>query len=389
MRIGIDGRFIQDHYPGIGRYTYQLALALATRFTQDEFYILASSNAANSRYDLGSLSGLANVCLVPIAALPSSAANLFFMHKTFARLQLDLVHIPHFQMPLNLPCRAVSTLHDLTPWLVPRSMPSLPARIAFMLLMRAAAGRSAHIISGSQCAAQDLHRFLGIAPDKVTVVPHGVESSFHPLDDTQVSAMRERLGLVCPYLLYCGSNKPHKNIGRLIEAWAALPKTLRATHALVFAGAEDARYPTSQELAKLNGIQASIISLGECRSSDLTAVYSGALGFVFPSLYEGFGLPVLEAMACGVPVACAGNSALTELAGNAALYFDASDSKQIGAAMTRLLSENALRKELGSAGLKRAGLFSWENTADKTMSVYRKVMCSPIRQCNYAHPACI
>jgi len=377
MRIGIDGRFIQDHYPGIGRYTYQLALTAALLNPQDEFVILTSATAPNSRYALGNLAGLSNVRLVPFFRQPASAANLFGMRSPIDRLHLDVVHFPHFQMPLVLHSPVVATLHDLTPRLVPRAMPNRAARFAFMAWIRAAAHKANQVITGSQCAARDMQHYLGIPSSRLTVIPHGVENAFQPLETAKISQVLATLGLTRPYLLYCGSNKPHKNIGRLIEGWAILPETLRTTCSLVFAGAQDARFPTSQDFAERYEVVSSVISLGECQSANLPAIYNGARGFIFPSLYEGFGLPLLEAMACGTPTACANHPALLEVAGSATLTFEACETRQIALVMERLLTDAALRAQLASSGIERARDFTWEKSAARTMMVYRKALERP------------
>lgn len=373
MNIGLDGRFIQDHYPGIGRYTYQLALALAKRSTQDALTILHQPAATNTRYDLAKLVRLPNVRLVGVTAAPLALASQWQVRQIALREGLDLFHTPHYPMSYLLPCPVVATLHDLTPWLVPGAVTGGRARRLFWLLMHLAAWRSTAVITGSRQAAQDLQQYLKLSPGRVTVAPHGVDASFHLAEPSQVDEVRTRFKLDKPYVLYCGSNKPHKNIARLVEAWAALPVPWRDKYSLVLAGAEDVRHLTGQHLAQQYGVLASTIVLGDCRGQDLPVLYSGACGFIFPSLYEGFGLPVLEAMACGTAVACSNSSSLPEVVGEAGLMFEAQDVHAISTAIQLLLSDSALRQRLAQAGLERARIFTWDHAAEITLGVYHAI----------------
>jgi alpha-1,3-rhamnosyl/mannosyltransferase len=201
-----------------------------------------------------------------------------------------------------------------------------------------------------------------------------------------VAAVRARYDLPERYLLYLGSNKPHKNLERLVEAWALLQPQPAA---LVIAGSWDSRYPEARQRAAalsrspapLAGLERQLLWLGPVPEADLPALYSGALLFVFPSLYEGFGLPVLEAMACGTPVACSNTSSLPEVAGDAALLANPLDTQELARAMRTALEDESLRQEMSEKGLKRAQGFSWLRTAQRTLETYRTSRTS------YAHPS--
>ncbi|HID89588.1 MAG TPA: glycosyltransferase family 1 protein, partial [Anaerolineae bacterium] len=189
---------------------------------------------------------------------------------------------------------------------------------------------------------------------------------------------RRKYGLPERYILYLGSNKPHKNLVRLVEAWALVTKrgTRDTEHGsrttLVIAGAWDPRYPESRERAESLGL-GNIRWLGPVPESDLPALYTGATVFVFPSLYEGFGLPVLEAMACGAPVICSNVSSLPEVAGDAAVTFTPTDPGAIADALDRVLNDAGLCADLRDRGLRRARLFSWDQSARRTLALYREV----------------
>jgi glycosyltransferase involved in cell wall biosynthesis len=374
MNIGLDGRFIQDHYPGIGRYTYQLALALAKYSPQDIFTIIHQPSPNNTRYDMSQLTTLPNVRLLAEPTAPLSLASQWRLRQIAQHEGFSLFHTPHYPMPYCLPCPVVATLHDLTPWLVRGAVTGWRTRYLFWLLMHLAAWRSTAVITGSKHAAGDLACYLHVSPSKITVVLHGVDTSFQPAEPAEIADVSARYKLENPYVLYFGSNKPHKNMSRLVEAWAALPSLLRESYALVLAGAEDPRYPGGQSLAQRYGVLASTRTLGNIRAQDLPSLYSGSLGFIFPSLYEGFGLPVLEAMACGTAVACSNSSSLPEVVGEAGLMFEPRDVRAISGAIECLISNRTLRITLAQAGMERARAYTWERAAAITLGVYRAVV---------------
>jgi len=202
-----------------------------------------------------------------------------------------------------------------------------------------------------------------------------------------VAEARARYGLPERYLLYLGSNKPHKNLRRLVEAWARLqPQSMP----LVIAGAWDGRYPEARQRAAALSLEGQVRWLGPVPETDLPALYSGSLLFVFPSLYEGFGLPVLEAMACGTPVVCSNSSSLPEVAGDAALLVDPMNTEELVTAVRTALENESLRQDMTEKGLKRAQGFSWLQTAQRTLEVYRSAKSRAFggegSRTSYAHP---
>ncbi len=379
MRYGLDGRYIQDHFPGIGRYTYHLALALARVAPEDEFILFHDPAARNTQYDLGALAAILNLSLVEVAASPFRLRQQIALPRLARALRLDLYHSPYYLIPYVMPCPTVVTIHDLIPYLYPDSLPNPRLSGVFAAAIRLALRRAAWVLVDAASTRDDLARVMRADPARVTAAPLAADASFHPASPDEIAALRARLGLGAPYLLYLGINKPHKNLPRLVEAWAALPADLRAGRQLVLAGREDPRYPQARELAARLGLGGEVRFLGAVAGDDMPALYSGALGFVFPSVYEGFGLPVLEAMACGAPTACANTSSLAEIVGDAssadapALLFDPHDVASLRDALARLLADDALRQRLSAAGQARARAFTWERAAEETIGVYRRV----------------
>jgi glycosyltransferase involved in cell wall biosynthesis len=370
MHFVIDGRYIQDHFPGIGRYTYQLACALTAMAPDETFSILYDPRAHNSRYDLNDLLSRENVreVVAPVGVL--SADQQISIPRLLNRLKPDVYHSPYYVLPFAASCPMVVTVHDLIPEVYPKALPRPWLRHAFRGLVRLACRRARRIIAGSKATAEDLRHRLRLPAERVATIPYGVDVGFCPSSPERVAAMRQALGLSHPYVLYVGINKPHKNLVRLVQAWARMPDTVRGDTRLVLAGREDPRYPqTRQAIAQL-GLQDSVTILGPVPDSDMAALYSGAVAFVFPSLYEGFGLPVLEAMACGTPVVASNRSSLPEVVGQAGLLIDPFDMDALAAALSRLLLDAELRRELSAQGLIRARHFSWEHAARETLAVY-------------------
>ena len=224
------------------------------------------------------------------------------------------------------------------------------------------------------------------------MIPEAADARFQPQLPDRIAAVLRKYALPEKYVLSVGSNKPHKNLQRLIEAWKISGFGVRDSGfgirkvpqspvpspqspiKLVIAGHWDERYPEAKKLSEESGLKDKVLFIGQVEDADLPALYSGAELFVFPSLYEGFGLPVIEAMACGVPVLCSGVSSLPEVAGDAALLVEPRDVNTLAAKMGQVLMDEGLRQEMHRKGLAQAKKFSWEQTARETVNVYTGVV---------------
>jgi glycosyltransferase involved in cell wall biosynthesis len=291
------------------------------------------------------------------------AAEQLALPGAVARARLDLIHSLASTTPLAAPATTVVTIHDVIYKRLPQTHAGVLAR-GMALLVPAAARRARRIIVSARAAGDDLETFLGVPRSKVDVVPlgPGVEPAVQPTPEAE---LRERLGLGDrPLVLSVSAHRPHKNLERLIDAVRGLDATL------VLPG-----YATTfDDELRAHADGARVVLAGWVSDADLEGLYRAASCLAFPSLVEGFGLPVLEAMRRGLPVACSGTSALPELAGDAALLFDPESTGAIADAVGRLLADADLRRTLAQRGRERAALFSWERTARGVVETYKNAL---------------
>ncbi|MGB4805101.1 MAG: glycosyltransferase family 1 protein [Anaerolineae bacterium] len=374
--IVLDLRTVQDHFPGIGRCTFHLAQALAETAPAWRFVMLTQPGAINTRFDVTGLARRPNVTLHAVSQAIFSPQEQITLPRDLP--PGDLVHFPYYIFPYLSRRRAIVTIYDIISRRYPEYLPSALHRVIFEITTRLALASSARVLTLSASAAHDLQRVYGVDPGRITVTPAAADGRFRPASADAIHALRRRLGLPPRYVLFLGANKPHKNLLRLVEAWAKL-KAQEATPSaaagvsLVLAGREDPRYVGIRAAIAQAGLQNDILVLGAVSEADLPVLYSGAEVFILPSLYEGYGLPVIEAMACGVAVACSNTSSLPEVVGgDAGVLFDPADSDEMAAVLRRLLTDGALRTTLQQTGLARARQFTWQRTAELTLAGYEK-----------------
>jgi glycosyltransferase involved in cell wall biosynthesis len=370
VRVGIDGRYIADHYPGIGRYTYNLAARLPELAPDTDFVLFHDPRLLNTRYDLERLALNPNLRLLPVDVSPRSLQEQYRLRSLARDLSLELLHSPYYVLPYWLDCPSVVTMYDLIPLLYPQHLPRRWTAWIFRATASLAVRRARHLIAISESTKRDLVRLLSAAERKITVTHLAADQRFRPLDRQEWQYAISAYGLPERYILYLGINKPHKNLPFVVQVF----HELRTDAKLVLAGKEDPRYPQVREEARRLRLGERVVFLGDVPEKDLSPIYNGAEVFVFPSLYEGFGLPVLEAMACGTPVVCSNSSSLPEIAGNAAISLDPADTGAWVAALTEVLESEELRAELRKRGLEQAERFSWQKTARETLEVYQSVL---------------
>ncbi|HEX9028931.1 MAG TPA: glycosyltransferase family 1 protein, partial [Anaerolineales bacterium] len=364
----LDARAATPHFPGIGRYVNNLLADLPGLLRSDEQLVCLYENSQSFPQPTSQLTSQPP-SLAPLPS-PFSLSQQWRVPHRLHQLRASLYHSPYYLMPYRPGVPTVLTVYDLIPVLFPGMVSPRAARL-FRLTTALALRAADRVIAISESARQDYIRAFHLPPEKILAIPLATGSSFYPRAEEEIAVMRQRYDLLNPYALYVGINKPHKNLERLVEAWAQLPKDFPT---LVISGVWDPKYPEAKAAVERLGLEKQVRLMGPVEEASLPALYSGADLFVFPSLYEGFGLPVLEALACGAPVACARTSSLPEVAGEAALYFDPLDVGEIARAVLRIYEDAELRRQLRQRGLDQAKKFSWPRTAHETCQVYRSLL---------------
>ena len=372
-RIAFDARYVNDRYHGIGRYAFRLLEALAQAAPHFTFVALRSSGP-DSRFDWNVLEALPNVTLA------KGPGPLYWPHEQLIwplilrRLNVDLFHSPYFVAPLLSPAPAVVTVHDMIFERYPAYMPQSYARPYYRLLMAMSIRCAKRVIAVSQATARDLQQFYGVSRDKIAVCGEAADPALHPVcDEEEKQRLRHHYNLERPFVLAVGARRPHKNFQRLVEAFALIES--HCDHDLVFVGPPDERFPDEARQAAQNlQLQERVHFLGWTPEADLPGLYSMAKAVAAPSLIEGFGLPGLEAMACGAPVLANDATSLPEVAGDAALMVDATSSTALALSLRHLLTDASLRHWLSEAGLRRSAQFTWSGVAREILENYREVL---------------
>jgi len=374
MRIGIDARFLtHPQVGGFKTYTEGLLRGLA-QVDADNEYLLYVDRATEACREFASRPNFkVRVVAETIPLIGMAWREQAALPRRASRDRIDLLHSPALTAPLCLPCPLVVTVHDVI-WLRAGGGSSVRRSLLgsyWRVVARTAARRAKAIITVSQASKEDVVGLLGLDSRHIAVTYEAADPRFRPLSAAQVDATRQRLGLPRAFVLALGSADPRKNVDGLVNAYALLPAALRADHRLVIVWAHaDLAAGIRQQVNGL-GLTGDVQFVRSVSNEDLVSVYNGASVFVFPSLAEGFGLPVLEAMACGTAVAASNGSSIPEVAGEAAVLFNARKPREVAEAMTRLLTDAQLRRSMTAKGLERASSFTWRRCAEQTLAVYR------------------
>jgi glycosyltransferase involved in cell wall biosynthesis len=367
MRVAIDARKLHDF--GIGTYIRNLLRELA-RIDRDTEYVLLCQSA-----DVGVGAQLGPNFRTVLEPSPNySLREQIHVPWVLRRERPDVYHAPHYVLPAGVRCRSVVTIHDCIHLMFPQYLPNRAAYAYARATMWAAARRSDRILTVSEASKRDILHFFNVPPEKIVVVYNAIDDHFRVTPPAEaVARVRERYQLDHKFVLYVGNIKPHKNLVRLIEAFADLRKADFDDLKLLIIGDEISRLPALRRAVHKHKLHKHVRFLGYLADDTLAVLYRLASAFVFPSLYEGFGLPPLEAMASGTPVVTSNVSSLPEVAGDAAVLVDPYDVDSIVEGLRRVLSDPALAAELGRRGQERAREFSWSRSVEKTRQVYQEL----------------
>ena len=368
MRIGFDARAVPLR-GGIGTYSSNILQQFADAGV--EVVVFCEEEAKNTIPLADSFT------FVSAHADPSGAAGRKSFRTQVRDSGVDLLHVPSPFAPTPCAVPLVSTIHDIAPFLYPTTLP-FRMRVRYKRQFRRTVEEARRIITVSRITYSALGVYAGVDQTKARVIHNGVSDSFKPVTDAKVlAAARSRHSLPDRYVFWVGDFRPEKNLAFLIQAWARLRERSDDLPVLVLAGRQRGEYRSIQEEVRKHGLEDAVLFSGFIPDDDLPAVYSAASVFVFPSLYEGFGLPPLEAMACGTPCVVSNSSSLPEVTGTAALLFNPTSKEGFVECMQRVLTEPKMTETLREAGLRQAGLFSWKRAADETLEVYREALADP------------
>jgi glycosyltransferase involved in cell wall biosynthesis len=368
MRIAIDARKLGDF--GIGTYVRNLLVELSRRDAETEYVVFGRADTREQSLPVGP-----NFRFVEHTARPYSVKEQFSIPYSVIREHVQLLHEPHYVLPPFTPCRTVVTIHDCIHLVFPQYLPNRLASVYARASMWAATRKADRILTVSEASKRDILRFFDVPETKVQVVPNAIDERFlAPADEAAMDLVRQRYQLDDPFVLYVGNIKPHKNVGRLIAAFAKVRRTIGETLKLVIIGDDLSKYPSLRQTVHRHQLDKHVRFLGFQPATTLASFYRLARVFVFPSLYEGFGLPPLEAMACGTPVVTSDVSSLPEVAGDAALLVDPYDVDAIATGVGRALTDEALRRTLVERGHVRARLHSWASSVAEIHRTYREVL---------------
>lgn len=366
MKIAFDLRRIGN--PGIGRYMKGLAEAVIASAPQHDYLLILPWGLQS---DI--CTEAAEVQKIASRTKCYSVREQVEIPAVLYREKVDLLHSPHFNLPLLCPCRMVVTIHDVIYLACPQDLTSRAGRLYYRGMMSAAVRRADRMITVSEFSKQDIVRHLRVDPEKIHVIHPGIDPSFRTASEERIRAARLRYGISGDYILYTGIFKPRKNHAALIHAFRHfLASGARAQ--LVIAGPWDQSAAELRRLVHDLGLSNKVVFTGFVSGSDLPALYSGARVYACPSLYEGFGFTVLEAMACGVPVVCSPTTSLPEVAGNAALYAHPAFAQDFGDVLLQAFSNDSLRVRLVEHGFANVKRFQWRSAAANVLEVYSSVL---------------
>ena len=370
MRIAIDAHSVGAKLAGNESYAVNLIEALAQIDSVNDYTLYVTTAEAYDRFNRRWPNFRVHSTLphAPLIRIPLTLSAELRKHP------VDVLHV-QFTAPPFCPCPVVVSIHDLSFEHLPETF-HRRSRTQLRLTVRHSARRAARILTLSEHTRRDIIETYGVAAERVTAIPLAAPAHFASVtDDTELQRVRHTYGIDRDYVLSVGSIQPRKNLVRLVKAYASLrgAQTGNKFPKLVLVGKCGWLYDETLRALDETGVRDSVVLTGYVPESDLPALYSGALCFVYPSYFEGFGLPPLEAMKCGAPVIVGNATSLPEVVGDAALKVDPFDVSAIAAAIARLITDAKLRRELSVQGQERARMFDWGETARQTLKVYESV----------------
>jgi glycosyltransferase involved in cell wall biosynthesis len=369
MRIAIDIRPLRDTVTGIGRYLYKLIDALALCDKRNEYVLFYSNIKGNTPAGLPERDNFKTISYrIPGKLITALWAYTETLAAEVFLGELDVFHAPCFQVPPVRKCARVFTLHDLIPIIHPEL--AIPSAVRhFRPRLRHYVKRADMIVAISKATAADISTHLGVAEEKISVVYQGT-TALAPASPESIAAVKQRYSIAGDYILFVSRLEPRKNLPRLLKAFEI--SGLYLYFQLILVGPSGWYMEQYQRAYDALSCQDRVRWLNYVSDTDLAALYRGATFFAYPSLLEGFGLPILEAMSVGCPVLTSGVSSMPEVAGDAAVYVDPADIDSIADGLLRMAGDTDLRKQLAILGRERVRIFTWERTAQEMVKIYEQ-----------------
>jgi glycosyltransferase involved in cell wall biosynthesis len=375
MKIAFDLRRIGN--PGIGRYMKCLSESIIAQAPEHEYLLVLPPEGEH----LIHAPKAEKLCT---SLKYYSFREQFELPRILSRHKVDLLHSPHFLLPLVRPCPAVATIHDVIYMACPEDLPSRAGRLYYRIMMNACSHMATRIITDSEHSRNEIMHYLNPDPEKIEVIYPAVSPFFHAeANSAQIASVRSRFGIDRDYVLCVGIYKPRKNHAGLFTAFRKMLHN-GCESQLVIAGPMGEAEPALRRLAMELGIAEHVIFTGFVNDADLRALYAGARVYACPSVYEGFGFTVLEAMASGTPVVCSSATSLPEVAGKAALYFNPNNAEEMATQLLRTFNDDAVRASLITQGRQNLLRFDWKETARQTLAVYHQALQLPLPRAAYA-----
>ena len=378
MKIGIDTTSIPPKPGGAANYTINLVRELV-RLPCDCSWVIFVQESGKSFLTIPESDHVETVTVETVTVPDHSPAVRLAWEQTVLpilvkRHKIDLLHSPHYTRPTFLGCRSVVTFHDMTFFLFPH-LHTRSKRLFFPAAIRLSAKLADGLLAVSENTRQDAIRLLGIPPKKISTTMLGVSNEYRPITDQQViQQIRSKYQLPDEFILYIGTVEPRKNLPLLLRAYRSIHNSDPNFIPLVVVGQKGWNYDEVFQFVEDNRLSTHIQFPGYVPTEDIPAVYNAAKIFVFPTLYEGFGLPPLEAMACGTPTITSAVSSLPEHVGDAGVLVPPGDEAALSAALLELIEDDGKRQYLSNAGAARARSFTWEKTARATLEVYQHIL---------------
>jgi glycosyltransferase involved in cell wall biosynthesis len=367
MRIGIDSRLVYYSQAGIGQYILHLVNGLSRIDKENEYVLL------QSRKDETNILNQTNFRRVSLWTPSHHRLERRSLNVELMRLGLDVLHSPDFIPPHRPSCRSVITVHDLAFLLYPHFLTKESAR--YYGHIDQAVRWTDHIIAVSANTKRDTIQHLGVPEDKISVVYEAANPIFRPVDRAEAQAqVRARHGIDGPYILFVSTIEPRKNVPTLVQAVWKLRQSYKLDIQLVLAGGKGWLFEDAFAIVEQLKMEQQVHFVGRVPSEDLLHLYNAAELLAHPAFYEGFGLPPLEAMACGLPVIVSNVASLPEVVGEAGLLIDPHDVDELVVAMWRVLNDRRLHQEMRAKGLSQAARFSWDRAARETLAIYRRAV---------------